>query len=157
MKLLTIAGILAAAVAPAASEREVFDRSWESRHWAVISTFMEKPRRLAAVLDRDSIQTPSAGLRDFNFVTLSEGTPLRTGIVGRLRIDCRTMTMENLGKVSYYDGPPEYSPPKNAAPVVLEGKGAIYPAALAACTGDFGAMKLIDGDEDTMRRGTFPA
>ena len=141
----------------AGGEQDQFDRSWESHHWAVMMVLMEKPRRLAAVVDRESLQSGPDGTREFNFLTLSEGEARRIGLVGRVRIDCRTMAMTDLGSVRYSGGDGVSARAPDTDPVMLQPEAAIYPAAQAACSGDFGAMQLIDGDEAAMRRATFPS
>ncbi|MEZ0243316.1 MAG: hypothetical protein ACAH11_08065 [Sphingomonas sp.] len=158
MKRLLLALLVLAGASPvlAADQGNVYDKTWTSGHWAVIATFMDKPRRVAAVLDRESIVTTANDGREFNFVTISEGNALGTGIVGRVKIECKTMVMASLGKTKYYGGEGDYSTDDDIPPVALKPDAAIYPAVRAACTGDLGKMLVIDGDEATMRRETFP-
>ena len=136
---------LALAVPAAAQDAKVFDQSWSSRHWSLQGIFGDAPKRVAFIVDRESIR-PVAGTdaREFSYLVTTEGMAPDQGIISRLRVNCGEMSRVDLGKVEYFGGEPNLVPSKSGEALVIKPDAALYDTLKGVCTGDWGDSTVLD-------------
>lgn len=152
MKLLVALALAGTALV----QGDSFDKSWESKHWGVVTVVGNAPERAAIVIDRESIVTGAKpNLREFNFLSTVEGMPERWGIFGKLRADCDAMATQELGSAEFYEGKRNDRAPMQTALTPIGGNAPLRAAVTAVCTGNWNGIELIDGPAGVLQARVF--
>lgn len=101
---VAVVAIAAPCLVAADDPAALLANSWNSQHWAVLGVYGDAPKRIAILIDRDSIVRDGAkGGRSFNYVLLFENRPAYYGSIERYHVECDTMTGEALYTDFYRD------------------------------------------------------